>query len=124
VVAMIDTDSDLSPLCACVACFLTGRPVSHLSESGYTREFGAVWVSPVQLRVWDSRRGSYAHVGHTSGEWRLFDTATGQQLRIDRIGQQFTFMYDSGPLWFERVAVATDEVHTSGSDGEHCYGFA
>jgi hypothetical protein len=63
------------------------------------------------------------HVGRSGDEWRLFDTASGQQLLIDRAGQLFTFTHDTGPLWFERVAVAADEVHTSSPDGERCYSF-
>ena len=119
--AMIDPTADLAASCACVASFLVGRPILRLNEGRQTHDFSAVWLTARQLCVWDAERTSYVHVGPIGTAWQLFDVATGRTLRIDRLGQQFTFTEDGVPQWFEQVSVAPDEVHTSGPDGERCF---
>lgn len=117
---MID-QTDLTATCAFLATYLSGHPQWLLRDGARRRDFGLVWLSPNECCVWDEQRRSYVHLQEVQDHWVAYDVASDEWLEVVRRGAEFVFTQPSSGFWFERADIEPDEVHISGSHGEHCY---
>ena len=118
---MIVDQTDLAATCAFLATYLDGQPAWLLHDGSRPREFGVIEMSPHQRCVWDEQRCSYVHLQDASDHWVMYDIASGEWLDVTREGPSFVFTLRARRAWFERADIDANEVHLSGTDGEHCY---
>jgi len=118
---MIVDQTDLTATCAFLATFLDGHPAWLLHDGSRARDFGVVELSPHLRCVWDEQRCSYVHLQEVQDHWIAYDVASGAWLEVARVGAEFIFTQPSSGFWFERADIEPNEIHLSGSDGEHCY---